>query len=590
MKTKKYTLIFVFLILMTGIGDAQSYYHGIPRLTQDTISDLDNLPWVKLSYGSFANPEVTTGSLPETHKIFNTFEIDPVACVQPSLGADSILYTLPNIPDWDFAVDGSVKAMRLGDAQQYGVQSSRITYYISPSHEENIVVIYFASILQNPDHPYEENPIFTIEVVQENDQPLLPLGDYSFVLNPQGNSEQPNPDAAVVNYNACDSMDAFYRIYWINWLPVAFNLKNFEGENLKLRITVKDCIWTAHFAYVYFTPKISKAYLTVLNNDVDSITLVAPAGFVNYKWTVDGQFVAEGVNRTATLPNILPRSVIICEVTSATGAVSQISFENTQFELEADFYYHEDNCDFTFFENCQISYLHDPSSAIPADYMRWDFGDGTTSLEKNPTHRYDQEGDYTVSLTLWSPSKADSVRIQRIIPTNFNLTPPADITGLEYVEPWSVHIYETVPDSLAQRCEWNFTENDWGIVELSEHKVMVLVGESGTGVIEFRNFYDCGVSNPTSLRITVVESGITDISPNRISIAPNPISDYVKIKGLSFQEKFTVSIINMLGKVVLRTEIIGESVIHTQQLPPGIYLLQIQTDGGIMYSDKLIKY
>lgn len=44
--------------------------------------------------------------------------------------------------------------------------------------------------------------------------------------------------------------------------------------------------------------------------------------------------------------------------------------------------------------------LRDTSTAGEADLTGrvWDFGDGTTSEEPNPTHRYDQEGEYTVQL------------------------------------------------------------------------------------------------------------------------------------------------------------------------------------------------
>jgi PKD repeat protein len=32
----------------------------------------------------------------------------------------------------------------------------------------------------------------------------------------------------------------------------------------------------------------------------------------------------------------------------------------------------------------------------------WDFGDGTTSTEQNPTHFYTQQDYYIVSLTVWN--------------------------------------------------------------------------------------------------------------------------------------------------------------------------------------------
>jgi hypothetical protein len=44
----------------------------------------------------------------------------------------------------------------------------------------------------------------------------------------------------------------------------------------------------------------------------------------------------------------------------------------------------------------------------------WDFGDGTTSTEKNPTHIYHVEGTYTVSLTVTDNNNAKSAFVQTI--------------------------------------------------------------------------------------------------------------------------------------------------------------------------------
>ena len=39
----------------------------------------------------------------------------------------------------------------------------------------------------------------------------------------------------------------------------------------------------------------------------------------------------------------------------------------------------------------------------------WDFGDDGTSIEQNPIHEYQNPGDYTISLTITSPNKSDTV-------------------------------------------------------------------------------------------------------------------------------------------------------------------------------------
>jgi PKD repeat protein len=45
----------------------------------------------------------------------------------------------------------------------------------------------------------------------------------------------------------------------------------------------------------------------------------------------------------------------------------------------------------------------------------WDFGDGSTSTEKEPVHTYETAGIYTVSLTVTNPNGEDSVTREALI-------------------------------------------------------------------------------------------------------------------------------------------------------------------------------
>lgn len=54
----------------------------------------------------------------------------------------------------------------------------------------------------------------------------------------------------------------------------------------------------------------------------------------------------------------------------------------------------------------------------------WDFGDGSTSTERNPTHSYTEEGTYTVELTVNGPGGSDTdTRIDHIAVTEKSVTP-----------------------------------------------------------------------------------------------------------------------------------------------------------------------
>lgn len=50
-----------------------------------------------------------------------------------------------------------------------------------------------------------------------------------------------------------------------------------------------------------------------------------------------------------------------------------------------------------------------------ATSYRWDFGDGTTSTEKNPTHRYDQDGVYDVVLEVSGPGGTDTCTLPALV-------------------------------------------------------------------------------------------------------------------------------------------------------------------------------
>lgn len=51
-----------------------------------------------------------------------------------------------------------------------------------------------------------------------------------------------------------------------------------------------------------------------------------------------------------------------------------------------------------------------------ADSLSWDFGDGSFANESNPSHQYNQQGQYLVTLTIYSCGKTDSVAI--LVTTN----------------------------------------------------------------------------------------------------------------------------------------------------------------------------
>lgn len=68
--------------------------------------------------------------------------------------------------------------------------------------------------------------------------------------------------------------------------------------------------------------------------------------------------------------------------------------------------------------------FYDNSLNIPNSWL-WDFGDGTTSTQQNPVHTYQNQGNYTVSLTVSNNLGSDSVVETNYITVTFNPAPIA---------------------------------------------------------------------------------------------------------------------------------------------------------------------
>lgn len=69
--------------------------------------------------------------------------------------------------------------------------------------------------------------------------------------------------------------------------------------------------------------------------------------------------------------------------------------------------------------NCTF---HDNSSNIPTSWS-WDFGDGNTSTEQNPTHKYADAGTYTVILTVTNANGVTNTTTQTITVTKDTTAP-----------------------------------------------------------------------------------------------------------------------------------------------------------------------
>ena len=88
---------------------------------------------------------------------------------------------------------------------------------------------------------------------------------------------------------------------------------------------------------------------------------------------------------------------------------------------------------FDFFEIAPLTYEFENNSSDALTYL-WDFGDGQTSTEVNPTHAYDQTGLYTVRLTAFNDCGSDfitqEISIESLPIAEFSADPTQGCTPL----------------------------------------------------------------------------------------------------------------------------------------------------------------
>ncbi len=139
----------------------------------------------------------------------------------------------------------------------------------------------------------------------------------------------------------------------------------------------------------------------------------------------------------------------------------------------------------------------------------WDFGDGTTSIAKNPTHTYSLAGIYTVKLKVWDPSCVDSLSRQVTI----HQTPFAQIVPGKYelcsrdeIEIYSSTIMNFPNGDVVDSLIWMISDGR-NISRFQDSSVSLYFAQPGT--------YSVGL-------VAITDKGCRDTADTQISITAHP--------------------------------------------------------------------
>ncbi|WP_333600791.1 T9SS type B sorting domain-containing protein [Flavobacterium sp.] len=285
--------------------------------------------------------------------------------------------TDPNTCDVVHVVSpGGLYSARVGN-DNTGSEAETLSYTMTVTPSSSLFIYKYAVVLQDPGHTPSEQPRFQVRVLNAAGQLIDPVcGVYTVVAG-----------AGLAGFQTCTTTnngDVRYR----DWTTVGLNLSAFMGQTITVEFETGDCLPGAHFGYAYVDAYCSPLQISATYcSGSFAAQLTAPIGFT-YLWNTGATTQSIIVNNPNAGLNYT------CTMTSVTGCTVNIS---TVLQLE------DPLADFAITNACYNDAVFSDTTVLSnltlLDTYHWDFGDGTTSSDHNPTHIFPHTGSYSVTFT-----------------------------------------------------------------------------------------------------------------------------------------------------------------------------------------------
>lgn len=389
---------FILFILLGNLGFSQSECYNSDFSTGDFSG------WE--GYTGMADiPNKNKGFNDTQHKIITTSTFDPRTC--------GGLKTIP---------EGETFSAKLGN-ELNGSQGEALVYTMNVTPENSIFLYKYAIVVQDPGHKPSDQPGFSVRITNVSGVTIDPLcGDYHVYAGER--------DQDFINCTYTDPQNGARKtVKWTQWKTVGVNLSAYIGQVIKIEFATKDCLPGEHFGYAYISAKCArlKADLKVCASDA-TFNLTAPIGFNKYLWTYEGQPVGLA-EQSISLPLAdYPEGAIFeCIMTAFSNAnvcESKIQIVLTKPTKVVPLFEAIASCNTSQTTFNPVIFKNQTVTNEPNIKWNWDFGDGTTSSEKDIKHIFANSGNYNVKLTATTESGC-----------TFNLIKPVLINNNPTAEP-----------------------------------------------------------------------------------------------------------------------------------------------------------
>jgi len=242
------------------------------------------------------------------------------------------------------------------------------------------------------------------------------IGSYSF-----GDPSDFGPGATAERVLVSKTEHVYnYYIHWTDWTTVGFELTDYIGKTITLNFSSSDCMIPNYpYGYVYFVAETHPMGIIVKYCPEDKFaTLYAPEGFKEYQW-LDSKGKILDSTQILVVKNPVVGTKYICNLTSIqtdlTTAIGSVSTVIPDIDpISADFTHSLIDCKH-FTDTVHFTSLQPPKN-LKLQYQ-WDFGDGATSTEQNPTHIYHNSGIHQVSLMVHTPLSLCTTSLSKMVET-----------------------------------------------------------------------------------------------------------------------------------------------------------------------------
>ena len=343
------------------------------------FSNLENSNII-CTYGDFYNPYTNIGvidygetDMSSRHTVHHIQATDP--------RTDNNLQVIPPC---------ELYSVRLGNWNT-GAEAESISYdFTVDTTSADILLLKYAAVLEDPAHSPSEQPRFTFDILNQNGQLIDQMcGSADFIANPN------------LGWNTASGGS----VLWKDWTNVGIDVSMYHGQTIRVRMTTYDCEQYGHYGYAYFTLNCKKRTIVAETcGEMQANTYTAPAGF-EYRW-----YYRSSPNSTISTSQSATVNMTNGEETLCCWC-SFVGNPNCGFELTTRLSSRYPLASFTAErDSCSLVYQFHNTSTISSDGVNpngsgeicegayWDFGDGSTSVELNPSHDFERAGNYVVRL------------------------------------------------------------------------------------------------------------------------------------------------------------------------------------------------